>query len=100
VKRGLIIALIVGCSLGVWKVIRERGQGAPSFTTVEEFIGFASQSAVTDARTYDHIDLDYSVDSLKQVDQILGRVHDTCIKNHPRSICVDWRLSTGHMSGR
>jgi len=50
VKCGLIIALIVGCALGVWKVLRERGQGTPSFTTLEEFIGFASQSAVTDAQ--------------------------------------------------
>ena len=86
-KRGLIIALIVGCALGVWKAVREQGQGTPSFTAVEEFIGFASQSAVTNAETYDHVKLDYSVDSLKEVDRMLGRVHDTYVKT-PSSIHV------------
>ena len=84
-KRGLIIALIVGCALGVWKVVKERGQGTPSFASTEEFIGFASQSAVTDAETYEHVKLDYTVDSLRQVDKILGHVHEAYVKN-PSSI--------------
>jgi len=104
VKRGLIIALVVGCSLGVWKVVRERGQGAPSFTTVEEFIGFASQSAVTDAKTYDHINLDYSADSLKQVDEILGRVHDEYVKNpssiHLRGLASEYGAYVGEVIRR
>ena len=103
-KRGLIIALIVGCGLGVWKVVKERGQGTPSFTSVEEFIGFASQSAVTDAETYDHIKLDYSVGSLKQVDEILGRVHDTYVKNpssiHMRGLTSEYKTYVGKVVRR
>lgn len=86
-KRGLIVALSLGCALGVWKVVKERGQGTPSFATTEEFIGFACQNAVSDAATYDHIRLDSSVDSLKQVDQILGHVHDAYVKN-PSSVSL------------
>jgi hypothetical protein len=104
VKRGLIIALIVGCGLGVWKVVKERGQGTPSFRSVEEFIGFASQSAVTDAETYDHIKLDYSVGSLKQVDEILGRVHDTYVKNpssiHMRGLASEYGAYVGEVVRR
>jgi hypothetical protein len=85
VKRGLIVVMIVGCVVGAWKAVRQRGQGAPSFATAEEFIAFASQNAVTDAETYEHTKLDYSVDSLKQVDQILGHVHDAYVKN-PSSV--------------
>ncbi|HXJ88135.1 MAG TPA: hypothetical protein VMS18_15040 [Candidatus Binatia bacterium] len=103
-KRGLIIALLVGCVLGVWKVVKERGQGTPSFTNVEEFIGFASQSAVTDAENYDHIKLDYSVESLKQVDEILGRVHDTYVKSpssvHMRGLAAEYGAYVGEVIRR
>ena len=53
----------------------------------EDFIGYASGQAVADAQTYDHITLDYSIGSLKQVDEILGRVHEHYMKN-PSSVSV------------
>jgi len=87
VKRGLVIVVIVGCALGVWKATRQKGQGTPSFVSTEEFIAFACQHALTDAETFEHIKLDYSVDSLKQVDQILGHVHDAYVKN-PKAVSV------------
>ncbi|HTT24470.1 MAG TPA: hypothetical protein VMG82_36465 [Candidatus Sulfotelmatobacter sp.] len=103
-KRGVIIALLVGCSLSVWKAFQERGQGTPSFATTEEFIGFASQNAVAEAATYDHIQLDYSVESLKQVDEILGRVHNTYVKNpssiHMRGVAAEYGSYVGEVIRR
>ena len=104
VKRGLVIALLVGCTLGVWKLVQQRGQGAPSFATTEEFIGFASQNALTDAATYEHIQLDYSVDSLQQVDKILGHVHESYAKNpssiHLRGVAAEYGAYVGEVIRR
>lgn len=88
-KRTLLIAIVIlGCCLGLWKAAKERAaQRHSSLDTTEAFISFASQQAVADAETYDHVKLDYSIDSLKQVDQILGRAHDTYLKN-PSSVSV------------
>jgi len=84
-RKLLILALIIGGAVGVWRVVHERV--TPSFATPEEFIAFACDHAVADAQSYEHIKLDYSVDSLKQVDQILGHVHDAYVKN-PASISL------------
>jgi len=104
VKRGLILVVIVGCALGVWKATKQKSQGTPSFSTTEEFIAFATQSALADAQTYDHIKLDYSVDSLKQVDQILGRVHDAYVKNpssiHLRGVATEYGAYVGEVIRR
>jgi hypothetical protein len=83
VKRfSLIAVVIVGCTLGIWKAAQERAaQRHPSLDTTESFIAFACQQALTDAETYDHIKLDYSVASLKQVDQILSLAHTAYVKN-------------------
>jgi hypothetical protein len=84
----MVLALVIGGGLGTWKALQERqAQKHPVLATTEDFIGYASQQAVTDAAQYDHITLDYSVASLKQVDEILGRVHDRYVKN-PSSISV------------
>jgi hypothetical protein len=79
----------VGCGIGIWNVVTEREaarhlQFAP---TTEQFISFASDHAVMDARQYDHVALDYSIASLKQVDKILGRVHDSYVAN-PESVSL------------
>jgi len=87
VKRGLIIVLSLGCVIGLWKAVQEKLQQTPQIHTTEEFIAFGSKCALADAQTYDHNTLDYSIDSLKQVDQILGRVHDAYVKE-PSSVSV------------
>jgi hypothetical protein len=104
VKRGLVIALVIGSFLGIWKTIQQRGQGTPSFATTEEFIGFACQNALTDAQTYNHIKLDYSVDSLKQVDKILGQVHEAYVKSpssiHVRGVAAEYGAYVGEVIRR
>ena len=87
-RKLLIFVLIVGGSIGAWQVMQERySQTHPSLSSTEEFIGYACDHAVADAAKYNHVTLDYSVESLKQVDQILGQVHESYLKN-PSAISV------------
>ena len=87
-RKLLILVLIGGGSIGVWKATQERyAQTHPSLATTEQFISYACDQAVADAAKYDHVTLDYSIGSLKQVDQILGRVHENYLKN-PSSISL------------
>lgn len=84
----LIVAIVVGGSLGVWKSVEEwEAKSHPNLSTTEQFISYASDHAVADANTFSHIRLDYSVASLRQVDQILGNVHDEYVKN-PSSVSI------------
>jgi hypothetical protein len=89
VKRNLVIvAVLVGCAIAIRNVAKEREAARhPHFATTEQFISFASDHAVMDARQYDHVTLDYSLGSLKQVDKILGRVHDSYVAK-PASVSL------------
>ncbi len=87
-RKLLVAVLIAGGSIGVWRARQERyAQTHPNLGTTEAFIGYACQQAVADAAQYDRITLDYSIGSLKQVDQILGRVHENYLEN-PGSISL------------
>ncbi len=78
----LIVAVAIGGCVGVWKAWEQiEAARHPSLSTTEQFISYMSDHAVADAETYDHVTLDYSVESLRKVDQILGRVHDAYQKN-------------------
>jgi hypothetical protein len=55
------------------------------FKTTEELIEYLSGQAVEDARTNNQIDLDYSTDSIKRVEDILGKVHEQYLKD-PASV--------------
>ena len=87
-RKFLIVALLAGLGFFAWKVVAQwQADRHPQFATTEQFISFACDHALADAQQYDHISLDYSVASLKQVDQILGRAHDTYAEN-PKSVSV------------
>ncbi len=101
----LIIVLIVGGSIGVWKAVQERcAQTHPSLATTEQFISYACDQAVADAAKHDHITLDYSIGSLKQVDAILGRVHENYLKNpssiHVRGLSAEYGAYVGEVIRR
>jgi hypothetical protein len=84
----LIAALTIGGCLGIRKAWQEiEANRHPSLATTEHFISYMSNHALADANTYDHVTLDYSVGSLKRVDQILGRAHDLYVKS-PASVSV------------
>lgn len=84
----LILAVVVGASVGLWQAVQEwQAKRHPNLATTEQFISFACDRALEDAQIHDHIALDYGVASLKQVDEILGRVHAEYVQN-PGSVSV------------
>jgi hypothetical protein len=84
----VILALVVGGSLGIWQSVQEwQARRNPNLSTTEQFISFACDQALADAQRYDHIKLDYSVGSLKLVDEILDQAHIAYAKN-PASISI------------
>lgn len=46
------------------------------FKTTDEFVQWLAQEAVRDAAGESHVTLDYSPESIKSVDQILGKLHE------------------------
>jgi len=104
-RKFLILVLVVGGSIGVWKAMQERyARTHPNLATTEQFISYASDQAVADAAKYDHITLDYSIASLKQVDQILGQVHENYLKNpssvHVRGLSAEFGAYVGEVIRR
>lgn len=87
--RNLLIAsLAIGGCIGLWEAWQKReAERHPSLATTEQFISYMSNRALADAENYDHVRLDFSIGSLKQVDQILGRAHEAYRKS-PSSISV------------
>jgi hypothetical protein len=62
-------------------------QPAREFKTTDEFIQWLASEAVKDAQKENHITLDYSPESIKRVEQILGKLHEQYAKQ-PSSISV------------
>jgi len=84
----LIAVVIVAFAIGTWKLIREREAQKPHITDTEQFISYASDEAVADAKKYDGITLNYGIASIKDVDTVLGRVHTSYVAN-PSSVHAD-----------
>ena len=74
----LLALLVLGVGLFFLKH-RKEAHGL-EFGSTDEFIQFMAAEAVQDAAEKDHINLDYSVDSIKQVEEILGRLHEQYVK--------------------
>jgi len=77
VKNPAVVVLVL-LALGVALFLatrRKEVSGAKSRST-DEFVQFMATEAVKDAGGKERIDLDYSVNSIKGVEEILGRFHD------------------------
>jgi hypothetical protein len=84
----LILVIVVGGSLGLWQSVQGwRARTHPTLATTEQFISYACDRAIADVQRQDHVTLDYTLDSLQQVDRILGHVHDEYVKN-PASVSI------------
>jgi hypothetical protein len=64
---------------------RRKEASGLKFSSTDQFIQFMAAEAVKDAVGKDRINLDYSVDSIKEVEDILGRLHGlrTASRQHP-----------------
>lgn len=80
----ILLAIIAGF---VWFRTRGRSQKR-EFRTTDEFVQWLAGQAVQDARRENNTNLDYSVDSIKTVEQILGKAYDQYAKN-PSSVSPD-----------
>lgn len=81
----LISVAVAVLAIGITVVRRARQSEAPTFANTDQFIQYMAAQAVSDARQQDHVNLDYSVESIKTVDQVLGRLHDQYAKD-PSSV--------------
>jgi Family of unknown function (DUF6278) len=69
----LVVALLIGS--GLWFRAHRKAAAEREFASTDEFVQWLANEAVNDAWQQDHTKLDYSVESIKTVEQILGRVH-------------------------
>jgi hypothetical protein len=56
-----------------------------TFKSTDEFIQWLASEAETDAERENHVHLDYSIESIKSVEKILGHLHDQYVAN-PSSV--------------
>jgi hypothetical protein len=85
VKSSTVVLLAL-LALGVLFLLTRRKEASgQKFGSTDEFIQFMAAGAVKDAAEKDRINLDYSVDSIKEVEGILGRLHELYVKD-PSSI--------------
>jgi hypothetical protein len=66
---------------------RSRNGVERTFKSTDEFIQWLASEAEKDAEQENHVRLDYSVESIKSVERILGQLHDQYSKN-PSSVSV------------
>jgi len=86
------LTLLVLCAFAVlmfaaWRFQVKSAPSPKTFQTTQDFIDFLSAEAVKDAETESHVRLDYTVDSIRKVEDILGGLHDQYAKN-PSSIAA------------
>jgi type II secretory pathway pseudopilin PulG len=83
----LIVVVVVLALMATFRWLRSRRAGK-KFKTTDELIQWLANQAVEDARRGNDVGLDYSVDSIKKVEQILGKIHDQYVKN-PSSVSAN-----------
>jgi len=82
VALALIVVILVAVAV---TVVSRGGKNHPKFKSTDEFIQYMAGEAVSDADKENHVHLDYSVDSIQQVETILGQLHDQYVSN-PNSV--------------
>jgi hypothetical protein len=77
IAAGVIIAIGAALLLTARKTTVAPG----TWKSTDDFIRWLASQAVADAEKQNHAHLDYSVDSIKTVDKILGQIHDAYVKD-------------------
>jgi hypothetical protein len=86
VKSSTVVALtLLALGLVLFLLTRRKEASGLKFNSTDQFIQFMAAEAVKDAKGKDGVNLDYSVDSIKEVEEILGRLHEQYVKD-PSSI--------------
>jgi hypothetical protein len=78
----LSVLVVIGVLiLGLFWQRKQKATPPREFKNTDDYIQFMANEAVDDAEKQDHIRLDYSIDSIKKVEEILGRMHDQYVKD-------------------
>ena len=81
-KISSFIALVLlVLAVSVFWYIRKKPMAERKFNSTHELIDFLASEAVKDARQGNHVNLDFSSESIEKVEQMLGNLHDLYIKN-------------------
>ena len=72
----------------ITKIISRCLKPKRQFKTTDDLIQYLSSGAVDDARINHQIHLQYSIDSIHQVEALLGQLHEKYLKD-PQSIAVN-----------
>ena len=84
----VVVLVLLALGAALFLVARRKEASGPKFRSTDEFIQFMATEAIKDAGGKDRIDLDYSVSSIKEVEGILGRLHEQYAKD-PSSISAN-----------
>lgn len=85
--KTILVVVVVALLIGFYAVHQKNRPTPVEFKSTDEFIQGLSSEAVKDALSNNQIKLDYSVDSIKNVEVILGKLNDQYEKA-PSSIAV------------
>jgi hypothetical protein len=85
VKSVLAIALLLVLCVSLFFLWRQSKNRERTFKSTDEFIQWLASKAIEDAESQNHVHLDYSVESIKSVEKILGQLHEKYAMN-PSSI--------------
>jgi hypothetical protein len=87
--RPLLLGIGFVILVSVFFFLGRKNEPPPkSFKDTRDLINYLSAEAVKDAETQNHVHLDYGVESIKQVETVLGGIHDQYVKNQS-SIAVN-----------
>jgi hypothetical protein len=86
VKNPAVVVLaLLALGVALFLATRRKEVSGRKFASTDELIQFMAAEAVQDAGGKERIDLDYSVNSIKEVEEILGRLHEQYAKD-PSSV--------------
>ena len=72
----VVVLVLLALGVALFLATRRKEASGAKFRSTDEFIQFMATEAVKDAGGKQRIDLDYSVNSIEQVEEILGRFHE------------------------
>ena len=77
----LIVAIAVIFAMRFLSGKRKKKSSEKKFKNTDEFVQWLASEAVNDASQQNHVELDYSIESIQRVDDVLGGLHKQYVKN-------------------
>jgi hypothetical protein len=77
----LIVAIAVIFAMRFLSGKRKKKSSEKKFKNPDEFVQWLASEAVNDASQQNHVELDYSIESIQRVDDVLGGLHKQYVKN-------------------